>query len=239
VKRSPAVTVIDFETDPIQERPEYPPKPVGVSIQRYGEKPRYFAWGHYSGGNNCSKRDAKNALRAVWGKDLLLFHHGKFDVDVAQAHMDCGPLPWERYHDTEYLLFLHDPHAPDFKLKPSSERLLNLPPDELDEMSAWLWEHRQQLRAEFGIEIKRGDGAKWTAYVPGDIAGRYANGDSTRTQGLWKYLWPRIQDRGMGEAYDRERELMPILLDNERVGIRVDLRALRKDIKLFTPASRS
>jgi DNA polymerase I-like protein with 3'-5' exonuclease and polymerase domains len=74
------------------------------------------------------------------------------------------------------------------------------------------------------------------AYAPGNLAGTYANGDTARTLGLFNKLWPKIQDRGMGEAYDRERELMPILLDNERVGLRVDLRALRQDSKLYLAA---
>lgn len=248
MKRPPPVTVVDFETDPIEPRPEYPPKPVGVSIRRPGEKARYFAWGHYSGKNNCSKRDATLAVQSVWRSDTLLFHHAKFDVDVAQTHMDVGHIPWERIHDTMLLLFLHDPHAPDFKLKPSSERILGLPPTELEEVEEWIWQHRAQLIAEFGIDrFVDSKGKPWInsrkkvgafiAYAPGDIAGRYANGDTDRTEGLFKYTWPRIVERGMQEAYDRERELMPILLENERVGLRVDLPALRKDIKLFTAAA--
>lgn len=250
MKRPPTVTVVDFETDPIEPRPDYPPKPVGVSIKKLGQKARYYAWGHYSGKNNCSKRDAQNALRSVWKTDDLLFHNAKFDVDVAQTHMDCGPIPWERVHDTMFLLFLFDPHAPDLKLKPSSERLLGIAPSELEEVEEWIWEHRRQLIAEFGIDRyvdnkgkalinSRSRAGAFIAYAPGDLAGRYANGDSDRTEKLFKYLWPRIVERGMEEAYDRERELLPILLDNERVGLRVDLRALRKDTKLYSAAAES
>lgn len=250
MKRPPTVTVVDFETDPIEPRPDYPPKPVGVSIKRPGKKAQYFAWGHYSGENNCSLRDAANALRTVWRTDNLLFHNAKFDVDVAQTHMGVGAIPWERVHDTMFLLFLHDPHAPDFKLKPSSERLLNLPPDELDAIEEWLWEHRKELAATFPdilrfvdyktgnpLIFKRSSMGAFISYAPGSIAGKYANGDTDRTEGLFKYLWPRVVDRGMEKAYDRERELLPILLENERVGLRVDLRALRRDIRVYRSAS--
>lgn len=252
MKRPPPVTVVDFETDPIEPRPDYPPKPVGVSIQRPGQKARYFAWSHYSGKNNCSLRDAQNALRSVWKTDALLFHNAKFDVDVAQTHMGCGPIPWERVHDTMFLLFLFDPHASSFGLKPSSERLLGITPDERDAIEEWLWAHRTQLIANFPeltgprfvdrktgkpIITKRSAMGAFIAYAPGDIAGTYANGDTLRTEKLFRYLWPRIADRGMEEAYDRERALMPILLDNERVGVRIDLRPLRKDIKLYSAAS--
>lgn len=222
--------------------------PVGVSIKRWGQKAKYYAWGHYTGENNCSKRDAANALRAVWRQDTLLFHNAKFDIDVGQTHMDMGPIPWERIHDTMFLLFLHDPHSPDLQLKPSSERLLNLPPDERDAVVDWLWEHRMELIASFGADKYRdykgkphtGSKAKigaLVAYAPGKLAGEYANGDTIRTEGLFKHLWPRIQERGMGEAYDRERELLPILLENERVGLRVDLRGLQRDISLYRSAT--
>lgn len=253
MKRPPTVTTVDFETDPIEPRPDYPPKPVGVSIKRPGQKARYFAWGHYSGKNNCSLNDAKNALRTVWKTDTLLFHNAKFDVDVAQSHMGMGTIPWERVHDTMFLLYLQDPHSPDLQLKPSSERLLGLPPEERDAVVAWIWEHRKQLIAEFGVDrytYRHGQHVKqlinskdrcgaFVAYAPGDLAGKYANGDTDRTEGLFKYLWPRIVERGMQEAYDRERELLPILLDNERVGMRVDRRLLRRDIKLYSAASES
>jgi DNA polymerase I-like protein with 3'-5' exonuclease and polymerase domains len=246
--RLPAVDVIDFETDPIQARPEYPPKPVGVSIIEAGKKPRYLAWGHYTGENNCSLADAKRILLSVWRNGRRkLFHHGKFDVDVAVTHMGMPMLPWEQMDDSMFLLFLHDPHAPDFQLKPASERILNLPPSERDEVVEWLWEHRKQLVAQFGVDRYTDSKGKplvnskakigaLVAYAPGDIAGHYANGDTTRTQKLFKHLLPKIDERGMINAYDRERELMPILLDNERVGIRVDLRGLRRDTKIYLAA---
>ena len=80
MRRPPAVTTVDFETMPIQPRPEYPPVPVGVSIKRPSDKkPHYFAWGHLNGGNNCSKADAMRALKDVWRSDTLLFHHAQFE----------------------------------------------------------------------------------------------------------------------------------------------------------------
>jgi DNA polymerase-1 len=50
------------------------------------------------------------------------------------------------------------------------------------------------------------------------------------TAALFDKLYPSIVERGMLEAYDRERRLMPILLDMERQGMRVDLGKLKKDV---------
>jgi DNA polymerase I-like protein with 3'-5' exonuclease and polymerase domains len=234
MRRPPPVTVIDFETMPIQPRPEYPPVPVGVSIKRPSDKkPHYFAWGHKNGGNNCSKTEAMLALGSVWKNDTLLFHHAQFDVAVAQTHMGCGPLPWERAHDTMFLMFLDDPHA-EMGLKPAAERLLGVAPDERDAVADWLWSNKHLLPfEEYGVARSKLKVGAFTAWAPVDLAGPYADGDVTRTLALFNKVWPTVMDRGMGEAYDRERKLMPILLENERVGMRVDAQGLSRDIVVY------
>lgn len=233
MRRAPTVTTVDFEGFAIERRPEYPPVPVGVSIKRpQDKKARYYAWGHPTE-NNCTKRDAVRALREVWDSNSpVLFHHAKFDMDVAATHMDCPVLPWERVHDTMLLLFLDDPHAPDLQLKPSAERLLGEAPTERDELKEWVLAHRAQIP----IEFKPKDWGRAIAYTPGELCGRYANGDVTRTEGLFKYLWPRVAEREMLDAYDRERKLLPILLENERLGMRADVGGLRRDCGIYLQA---
>lgn len=246
MRKPPIVTTVDFETMPILPRPGYPPVPVGVSIKRPSDKKaHYYAWGHPSE-NNCDKRTAERALRDVWRTDSILFHNAKFDVDVAQTHMGCGAIPWERVHDTMFLLFLQDPHSPDLKLKPASERLLGLAPDESDAVHAWLKAHKKeadQWLLQFGLQrdgkplrIMPSTWGAAIAFAPGALVGKYANSDIDRTLGLFKYCWPRVVDRGMLDAYDRERELLPILLENERVGMRVDLPALRRECDIYGAA---
>ncbi len=235
----PHPVTIDFETFPIEARPAYPPIPVGVSIKPWGKKARYLAWGHPTK-NNCSWGEGQNALAHAWldaGKDGLLFQNGKFDVDVAQTHM-AMPVKnkWQHFHDTLFLLFLDDPHQKDLGLKPSSERLLGMKPEEQDAVVAWLLKH--QPLAHRGIKMspsRQSDNfaGKYVAYAPGDLVGKYADGDTTRTERLFKLLWPKTRDRGMLGAYDRERELMLNLLDMERQGLPIDIKRLRSDVAMY------
>lgn len=225
----PKVITIDFETEAIQPRPFYPPVPVGFSIMWPKEKKsRYYAWGHPSE-NNCTKEAAMAVLHEAWNDGHpLLFHNAKFDVDVAQTHMGCGPLRPDRCQDTMVLLFLTDPHAFTLALKPSAERLLGIPPEERDIVKAWLVQN--------GV---CNDNKEWGAHIckaPGNLVGAYADGDVTRTRALFNLLWKRVADAQMLDAYAREMELLPILLENERGGVRVDLKALRADFKAFTEA---
>lgn len=224
------LVIIDFETDGIEARPDYPPKPAGVSIQMPGQRVgEYFAWAHPEG-NNSDVATVKRRLRdIVRSKAELVFHNAKFDLDVMETHLQI-PLPsWDRVHDTMFLLFLDDPHSRSISLKPASERLLGMPPEERDAVRDWLVDH--------GI-VKRND-TRWGAHIakaPGNIVGKYAKGDTTRTKKLFDLLYKRVVDAGMLEAYNRERELMPILLQNEREGMRVDVDLLRADVLLYTQA---
>lgn len=231
--RPPAVHVVDFETEGIQDRPHYPPKPVGVSVQPAGARvPRYYAWGHpYE--NNCTVDQARDVLIDLWRSDTpLLFHNAKFDVDVGQVHLDL-PLPdWRRIHDTMYLLFLQDPHARSLSLKPSAARLLGMPPEEQDAVKDWILAHKKELEARYG-KFKPSEWGAHIAHAPGALVGRYAKGDVERTLKLFRKLYAEVGERGMLPAYDRERALMPILLENERTGMRVDLPALERDLEVY------
>ncbi len=240
-------TVLDFETLPILTRPRYPPVPVSFSLQLpTWRAPKFYAWGHRTGGNNCTQEDAFRLLRGAY-KDLteanpLLCHNAKFDMDVAEEHARLAVPDWRLFHDTMFLLFLDDPHQRALGLKPSAERLLGMPPEEQDAVKEWILSHKKQLEAEFPEitevygGIKPSTAGAFIAYAPGSLVEPYANGDVIRTKKLFTKLYDNILERGMGEAYDRERRLLPILLRNEREGIRVDVPALERDQVIYEKA---
>ena len=240
--KKPRPITIDFETKPIEDRPRYPPEPVGVSIKLPGKKARYYAWGHLTK-NNCSLHDAKRHLRTAWESgEPLLFHNGKFDVDVAQTFMDVGDIYLDplRVHDTQFILFLLDPHSLQLGLKPMAKKFLGMEPEERDAVAEWLVEHQKQLKAEGlvppNVRITPGNFGAYIWLAPGDVVEPYANGDTIRTEGLFNWGYPLVEEMGMLPAYERECKLMPILLRNEREGMRVDLPAMERDLPKYEKA---
>ena len=232
--QTPKVVTIDFETLGVEGRPFYPPVPVGVSIKYPGKKSKYYAFGHRSE-NNCSWGEAQRELKKAYdSKFHLLFQNGKFDVDVADAHMGLPVPPWERLHDTMFLLFLDDPHQTELGLKPSAERLLGHAPDERDEIRDWLLTNQPIPDVKIS-KSKQSDHyfGRYIAYAPGKLVGKYAESDTDSTIGIFDLLYPKTVERGMLEAYDRERRLMPILLDMERQGLPVDLPRLKADVESY------
>jgi DNA polymerase I-like protein with 3'-5' exonuclease and polymerase domains len=208
----------DFETEAIQFGSGLSPKPVGVAIWEDGkETAEYLAWGHPSN-NNSTWEEGRRRLAEVW--DHCLFHHAKFDVGVAQQHFGFdNPTAID---DTQFLIYLNDPHAATVSLKPSSERLLGMPPDEQDAIGDW-------LRANKLIAWNTKNWGDKIALAPGDLVGKYAIGDVVRTRKLYDLLYPDIVARNMVVPYERELKLSPILGMAERRGVRINRASLEHD----------
>ena len=228
------VWTVDFETMPIGPRPHrYPPVPVGVSIRPPGGPSAYWAWGHPTG-NNCDQEHARRALGEVWDSGLpVVFHHAKFDLEVAYKHFGLPPLPWERTHDTMFLAFLLDPYARTLGLKQLAEVWLNMPPEEQDAVVDWIMANKRDLPTwpwvNGGKPPSKKSAGAWIAFVPADIVSPYACGDTERTWRLFQVMHPAVIESGMAEAYAVERRLMPHLMENERTGLRVDVERLERD----------
>lgn len=230
------ILTIDFETYKAERyRPDYPPAPVGCSVKLDGAPSRYWSWGHPSG-NNCTVEDFVAWVWPYWCDNnvMVLCHNAKFDLAVIVEKLGFPMPDWRRVHDTMFLAFLADPHSRSLGLKDLAEKLCGMAPDEQEELNEWLWNHRFQIRETTGDKFaSRTQCGAYIAYAPGELVGRYAMGDTDRTFEVFTKLYPLVQRYGMGRAYDVERELLPILMDNERLGIRVDMQSLEHDVSVY------
>lgn len=221
----------DFETKAIDEFPNYPPKPVSLALSTEHGEDVYFAWGHPTN-NNCTEEEAKAALRAYWDDPSteLVAHNLSFDLCVAAVHWGFSLEPAATMHDTMVMAFLLDPYAYTYALKPSAEKHLGLPPEERDAIQDWL----------IANGVPGATNKDWGGLIceaPGDIVGVYAMGDTRRTLRLFNEIyWPQIQASGMQDAYRREIDLIPVMLENTIEGIAVDIPRLTQDVQLYEKA---
>jgi DNA polymerase I len=231
--------VVDFETQGIVGNPVVnPPVPVGVAVWITGSQPQYLAWDHPTE-NNCSYGDARQYLYNIQeAGNPRLFHNAPFDLSVQAKWMslphnfiDSPYVPghsWKNVHDTMYLLFLADPYAPTYSLKPSADRYLGMPPTEQDAVKRWILQN-----------VNGATERDWGAYIalaPGNLVGEYAIGDVVRTRKLFDLLHTQIVEQGMEAAYDRERELMPELIQGTKRGILLNRWKLEHHEKVYTQA---
>ena len=224
------LVAIDFETMPIEPLPEYPPKPIGLSIYVEGQEPRYLCWGHMED-NNSTEDEAKALLALYWNNSQFehIAHNDPFDSLVASVHWGFDLEQRCVANDTMVMAFLCDPHALNYQLKPLAKKHLGMEPEEKDEVADWLKAKGYMKKAAKEI-------GELIYLAPGTLVGKYANGDTIRTMELFKFYKSKIEEQGMWEAYRREMTLQPIMLKNTRDGIRVDVARLTCDVKMYDDA---
>lgn len=229
----PQPAVIDFETFKIDGASPRPPVPTSVAIKMPGEETQVYIFGHPSG-NTHTFSEAQKALMAAFAcDDGVCAYNLKFDLAVAEYYFSVPRLDASKYHDAMILAFLHDPNSKTIALKPLSEQLLALPPDERDAVADWL--HKTQPFWNFKVSASSTSSAKhpagaYTAFVPGDIVAAYVKGDVDRTALLFDKLYHEIVVADMLDAYHREMKILLIMADNERRGLRINVDLLREDI---------
>ena len=220
----------DFETEEIKDYPQYPPKPVGISIYEKGGTPHYYAWGHPTG-NNCTEDEAIQAISKYWhsAEYELVAWNSPFDRLICHVHWGLPLNSAAKQHDGLVLAFLLDPHARELGLKPVAEKELGLPPEERDAVKDWLLSNGvcKDSKRAWGAHISK---------APGDLVGKYADGDTLRTLQLFELQYKKIVDSGMLRAYEREMALQPIMLTASIEGIPVSAEHLKRDIDMYTKA---
>jgi len=199
---------LDFETEGIVGNPlVHPPKPVGLAIWAEGSDPEYIT-GWY---------EMEQAWLWALDSDDLLFHNAPFDLSIGLHWLGGEEPKWERVHDTMFILFQQDPYSHSLSLKPSADRLLDLPAQEENDLHNWILANVPEATAKTaGAYICR---------APVQLVAPYAIGDVYRTRLLFdKYIG------GISlEAYDRERRLAPKLRASSVKGIRLDRERLEID----------
>lgn len=175
---------LDFESDAIENRPKFPPKPVGYALLPEDVPGFYYAWGHPTE-NNVDYERARMELAEYLEDDRneFIFHNAPFDCSIIEERLELK-VPWERVHDTMVLAFLTDPFG-ELSLKPLAEKIFGEPPTEQEAVRDWLVRHG----------ICRANDKSWGAYIsraPGKLVGTYAIGDVQRTVKLFKHYMAQM-----------------------------------------------
>lgn len=183
----PTLTAFDFETEAIDVRPNYPPRPVGLAIYIDGQEPYYLAWGHPTG-NNCTLESTLLVINEYFRNPDYEFiaHNLSFDAAIVEEKLGIE-LQWSKCHDTMLMAFLLDPFG-ELSLKPLAENWLGEPPTEQEEVRDWLIKHG----------VVRANDKQWGAHIgkaPGDVVGPYAIGDVQRTLNLYKLFNAKLESR--------------------------------------------
>lgn len=211
----------DFETAAIGPRPhEYPPKPCGVSLRDPYEGDERFGGetGQYYTGD-----EMKTRLEALWSSGrTICFHNAIFDLDVAEVHLG---LPWPEYfHDTLVLAFLTDCNAESLSLKFLAEKWCGIEPRARDELVEWILKNIPKSNTK--------NAGAFISLAPVELVSTYAIDDVLMTHALFEHCWGPVRDLQL-KPYVREIKLLKILVENSRIGIRVDREAMQTHLEIM------
>ena len=177
---------------------------VGFAVAALGQQ-WYFPIGHDAGGN------MDLSMTTAWMQDVLklpcpkIFHNASYDVGWLLVN---GFEIKGKIIDTMIAAALINENRFSFSLNACAK-------DYLGEIKNETF--LNEKAKEWGIDPK---GDLWK--LPAGYVGFYAEQDAGLTLRLWDRFKTEISKQSLHDVWDMEMELLPILIDTRRTGIRVD-----------------
>ena len=177
---------------------------VGFAVAALGQQ-WYFPIGHDAGGN------MDLSMTTAWMQDILklpcpkIFHNASYDVGWLLVN---GFEINGKIIDTMIAAALINENRFSFSLNACAK-------DYLGEIKNETF--LNEKAKEWGIDPK---GDLWK--LPAGYVGFYAEQDAGLTLRLWDRFKTEISKQSLHDVWDMEMELLPILIDTRRTGIRVD-----------------
>jgi len=189
---------------------------IAVNADNFHE---YLPISHTEG--NLDPAKVKGWLKQQLTKDELqpkIFFHAQYDVGWLQVEgiPIRGPI-----HDVSFQAPLLDEHRPNYMLDRLGKDYLGRGKDE---------KLLAKAAADLGIKNTKSDNIKMHLMrVHPDIVGVYAREDVALTRELWDLYNPMIEEENLGEVYQLECDLIPMLIDMRLRGVRVDVAQCEKE----------
>ena len=189
---------------------------VGFAVAAFDQQ-WYFPIAHDAGGN------MDIAMTTAWMQDILktnatkIFHNASYDVGWLLVN---GFEIKGKIVDTMIAAAIVNENRYSFSLNACAK-------DYLGELKNETF--LNEKAKEWGIDPKAD---LWK--LPAGYVGFYAEQDAALTLKLWQYFKHEITKQSLQDVWDMEMELLPILIDMRRRGIRIDIEKaheLKKEFK--------
>ena len=189
---------------------------VGFAVAAFDQE-WYFPIHHDAGGN------MDEGITVGWMQEVLktpatkIFHNASYDVGwlLVNGFQINGPIV-----DTMIAAAIVNENRYSFNLNSCAK-------DYLGELKNETF--LNEKAKEWGIDPKQD---LWR--LPAGYVGHYAEQDARLTLRLWQYFKNEITKQNLNDVWDMEMELLPIIIDMRRKGIRIDeekAHQLKKEFK--------
>jgi len=189
---------------------------IGFAVAAFDQE-WYFPIHHDAGGN------MDEGITVAWMQEVLktpatkIFHNASYDVGwlLVNGFQINGPIV-----DTMIAAAIINENRYSFNLNSCAK-------DYLGELKNETF--LNEKAKEWGIDPKQD---LWR--LPAGYVGHYAEQDARLTLRLWQYFKNEITKQNLNDVWDMEMELLPIIIDMRRKGIRIDeekAHQLKKEFK--------
>jgi DNA polymerase I-like protein with 3'-5' exonuclease and polymerase domains len=205
---------------------------VGVSLA-VGERRVYLPFGHEDGGNLPRENTLAYVRDSLRAAKRVFFHNASYDCGWLEA--EGLEIDYSKVHDTAYMAAMCDENRWKYSLDScmgtwlgpghtKDEKLLR------DAALMYLPRRRGKLTND---EIKSNLWRFHSRYV-----GPYAEQDAWGPLALSKILLKEMEKDEVMRSYELEREMIPLLIQMRRRGVRVDLDKADQVKKIFVTRER-
>lgn len=150
---------------------------------------------------------------------LIIAHNAKFDWHMSR---ELGIVfPADRVDDTMIRAALIDEHLMSYDLDSLGKKYVGVGKD------GDIW---AELAAIFGGKPTKNAQIGNLPRAPMSIVGRYAKQDTRTALLLWEWQRGEIERQGIQQVCELERELLPVIVDMEHGGVRVDVEEAEKAV---------
>lgn len=154
---------------------------------------------------------------------LIVNHNIKFDCHFLR---EAGVyLPMHLTDDTMTRAALIDEHLLEYNLDTLCNKYLGIRKD---------IEIYDELAILFGGKANRNTQAKNFSSAPIELMGRYAKRDTNITLKLWKWQENEIERQDLRSVAELERSLMPVLVDMEHRGVKINVAGAERAVETLT-----
>jgi DNA polymerase I-like protein with 3'-5' exonuclease and polymerase domains len=151
---------------------------------------------------------------------LVICHNAKFDWHMSR---EIGIyLPEDRVDDTMIRAALIDEHLMSYDLDSLGKKYVGVGKD------GDIWEDLAKL---FGGKATKNAQIGNLPRAPASLVGRYAKQDTRAALLLWEWQRGEIEQQGLGRVCTLERELLPVIVEMETGGVKVDVEKAERAVK--------
>jgi len=183
---------------------------VGISVACDGFE-GYFPFGHETGFNFLKNKVVDFFKKVCASDNTKVFHNAPYDIGWLRT---LGIEVKGKIVDTMIVAPLIDENQFYYSLNGLGREYLNEGKTEAELNAA---------AAEWGLDPKA---EMWR--LPSAYVGTYATQDAVLTLKLWDYFKVELEKQNLWNVFDLEMELLPIIIEMKRVGVRVDLERAEK-----------